>query len=105
MTCYVSNVSYAIATFERKSKGSSINDVTTLGGMGQVFCDDSTKASVIKRVTIGGRGVQNCVTSFMDDPLTISFRRQELFTSNLVLSLPHNKTPASHSSDVYLRLI
>ena len=36
--------------------GSSINDVTVLGGWGQGFCDDSTKASVIKRVTIGEGG-------------------------------------------------
>ena len=37
------------------------------------FCDDSTEALVIKRVTIRGRLskiVLNCVTSFMDDPLT-----------------------------------
>ena len=42
------------------------------GGRGQRFCDDSTKALVIKRVTVGGGGskfVRNCVMSFMDDPL------------------------------------
>ena len=61
------------------------------GGGGQRFCDTSTKALVIKRVTVGGRGrrgeesdqkselinansyrskiVQNDVMSFMDDPL------------------------------------
>ncbi len=36
------------------------------------FCDNSTKASVIKSVMIGEGGskhVQSCVTSFMDDPL------------------------------------
>jgi hypothetical protein len=41
-------------------KGSSINDVTVLGGRGyQGFCDDSTKALVLKSVTIGGGGVKN----------------------------------------------
>ncbi len=42
-----------------------------LRGRGHGFCDSSTKASVIKSVTMGGGGsknVQNCVTSFMDDP-------------------------------------
>ena len=33
---------------------SSINDVTVLGGRGQGFCDDSTKAFTIKLVTMGG---------------------------------------------------
>ena len=52
--------------------GSSINDITVLGG--QWFCDVSTKAFVIKSVTMGGGGcaskiVQNWVTSLMDDPL------------------------------------
>ena len=46
-------------------KGSSINDVTAIGGGGQGSCDDISKALVIKRVTIA----QNCVTSFIDDPL------------------------------------
>ena len=54
------------------AKGSSINDVKTLGGSGyQGFCDDSTKALVIKRVTMRGGGsiiVQNGMTSFVDDP-------------------------------------
>ena len=44
-----------------------------LGGRGQGFRDDITKALVIKRVTMGGgegsKIVQNCVTSFMDVPL------------------------------------
>ena len=35
---------------------SSINDVTVLGEGGQGICDDSTKAFVIKRVTMGGGG-------------------------------------------------
>ena len=51
------------------SKGSSINDVTVLDG--QWFCDDRTKALVIKHVTMGGGGskiLHNCVLSFMDDP-------------------------------------
>ncbi len=38
------------------NKGSSINDVTFLGGGGQGFCDNSTKASVTKSVTMGGGG-------------------------------------------------
>ena len=48
----------------------SINDVRVLREGGQGFRDDRSKAVVIKRVAIGGRGsknVQNCVTSFMDD--------------------------------------
>ena len=57
-------------------KGSSINDVTVLvGGGGQGFCDDSTKTLVVKRVTMEGgvsKIVQNCVTSFMDNPLAYS---------------------------------
>ncbi len=39
------------------------------GGGGQGFCDNSTKLSIIKCVTIGEGGqknVQSCVTSFMD---------------------------------------
>ena len=51
------------------NKGSSINDVTILGGS-KGFFDDSTKALVIKCVTMRGEEsniVQNCVTSFMDD--------------------------------------
>ena len=43
------------------------------GGGGQSFRDDSTKALVMKRVTMKGEGegakiVQNCVTSFVYDP-------------------------------------
>ena len=52
--------------------GSSINDVKVLGGGDQGFCDNSTRALVIKRMTMGGGGskiVQNCVMSSMDDPL------------------------------------
>ena len=37
-------------------RGSSIYDVTVIGGGGQGFCDNSTKTLVIKRVTIGGGG-------------------------------------------------
>ena len=68
-------VKYENIQFE--TKGSFINDVTVLGGRGQWFCDNSRKALVIKPVKIGEgcRGVggvvkilQNCVTSFMDDP-------------------------------------
>jgi hypothetical protein len=50
-----------------------MNDVTVLWeGEGQGFYDNFTKASVKKSVTRGegvSIKVQNCVTSFMDDPL------------------------------------
>ena len=65
------NIFFSLVVCE---KGSSINDVTVLGGGGgQGFCDDSTKVLVIKRVTMGElvpKIVPNCVTSFifMDDP-------------------------------------
>ncbi len=40
-------------------KGSSINGVTVVGeGGGKGFCDNSTKASVIKSMTFGGRVVK-----------------------------------------------
>ena len=57
----------------KTNKGSSINDVTVLGGKGyQGFCDDSTKALVLKSITMEGEGVSkiiiNYVTSFMDGP-------------------------------------
>jgi hypothetical protein len=43
-----------------QQKGPSINDVTALGGRGyQGFCDNSTKALLIKSVTMGGGGVKN----------------------------------------------
>ena len=43
------------------TKGSSINDVTAYGGRGyQGFCDGSTRALLVKCVTIGGGGVKNC---------------------------------------------
>ena len=51
-------------------KGSSINDVTVLGRV-KDFVTAVLKALVIKSVTVGGGGskiVQNCVTSFKDDP-------------------------------------
>jgi hypothetical protein len=41
-------------------KGLSINDVMVLGGRGQGCCDNSTKASVMKSVTIVGGGVKKC---------------------------------------------
>jgi hypothetical protein len=41
-------------------KGLSINDVTFLGGGGQEYCNDSTKALVIKCMTMEGGGVKNC---------------------------------------------
>ena len=37
-------------------KESSINDVTDLGGENKDFCDDSIKATVINRVTMGRGG-------------------------------------------------
>ena len=41
-------------------KGSSINDVKFFGGGIQVFCDENTKALVIKSVTMAeGRGSKN----------------------------------------------
>jgi hypothetical protein len=40
--------------------GPSINDVTALGGRGyQGFCNNSTKALLIKTVMMGGGGVKN----------------------------------------------
>ena len=53
-------------------QGLSINDVTVIEGRIQRFCDDSTNALVIKSGKRGGGAKigQNCLTSFMDDPLT-----------------------------------
>ena len=52
-------------------KGSSINDVTVLGGGCQGFCDNSALV-IIKSVMMGGGGgsktVVNCVSLFLDDP-------------------------------------
>ena len=48
-----------------------IHDVTVVRSGGQVFCDNITKAIVVKSVTTeGGRLkiVQNYMASFMDDP-------------------------------------
>jgi hypothetical protein len=46
--------------YNKSSYWSSINDVTSLGGRGyQGFCDNSTKALVIKSVAMGGGGVKN----------------------------------------------
>ena len=49
---------------------SSIKDVTVLGGRDQCFFDNSTETVVLKHVTIGEgyKMVQNCGTSFMDQP-------------------------------------
>jgi hypothetical protein len=49
------------------SKRSSINDHR---GGSQGFSDNSTKALGIKSVTKGrgAKNIQNCMTSFMDDP-------------------------------------
>ena len=43
------------------------------GGGVQGFYENITKALVIKRVTMGSEGVKNSVTSFMDDPIAMSF--------------------------------
>jgi hypothetical protein len=47
-----------------------------MGGGEQGFCDNSTKVTIIKSVTMLGGGVQtmsiNCVTSYMDDSLVWS---------------------------------
>ncbi len=54
---------------------SSINDATVLGGGGQLFCGNNTKASIIKSVTMGVGGLKNiqiCVTSFMEVSLVKS---------------------------------
>ena len=53
------------------TEGSSIIDVTVLGGRGQGFFDGSTKALVINSVKGEGvsRYVQNSVTSFIDELL------------------------------------
>ena len=40
--------------------GSFINDATVLRGGGSRIFDDSTKALVIKHVTMGGGGINNC---------------------------------------------
>ena len=55
---------YILSTFcprqIKKAKGSSINDVTALRWKGyQGFCNNSTKALVLKGVTMGGGGVKN----------------------------------------------
>ncbi len=55
------------------------------GGGVQGFCDNSTKASVMKKVQRKGEGsknVQNCGTSFMEDPF---------------MSAPHLKTGCGNS--------
>ena len=57
----------------KRPEGSYRNDVTVLGGEGQGFCDDTSKALVIKSVMRGRTGkrkskiIQYGVTSFMDD--------------------------------------
>ncbi len=50
------------------TKGSSINDVTVLGGGGgcQGCCDNSTKALVVKRVTMGRGGGSKNVQNLSD---------------------------------------
>ena len=63
-------------TGRRYGKGSFIYDILALGGGGQGFCDDSTKAIVTQSVMMGGglqkvlkicsKFAQNCVTSYKD---------------------------------------
>ncbi len=57
-------------------KGPSIKDVTALGErVYQGFCDNSTKAFVLKSVTMGewaSKIINYCVTSCMDDPKACS---------------------------------
>ena len=52
-----------------------VNDVTVLWGRGyQGFCDDSTKALVLKSVTMGegvSKIIKNCVTSLRTTPFPI----------------------------------
>ncbi len=70
-----------------------MNDVTALGGKGyQGFCDDSTRVIVLKSVTIGKgvlKNIKYCVTSFMDDPITLSntneIKKHFLFSANKFL--------------------
>ena len=53
------------------NKGLFINDVTVIGRGGKGCCDDSTKAFVIKCVTIGGRpGGPNLRDVIYGRPLT-----------------------------------
>jgi hypothetical protein len=61
---------HCISSFSDFGKGSSIIDVTALGGMGyQGFCDYSAKALVLKSVTMGegvSKIINYCMMSFMD---------------------------------------
>ncbi len=50
-------------------RGSSINDVTALGGRGyQGFWDNINNLLILKRMTGVSKNIQSCVTSLMDDP-------------------------------------
>ncbi len=52
---FYTNLKLYMTTY--KHKGSSINDATVVGGRrGQGFSDNTYKASIIKSVTMGGRG-------------------------------------------------
>ena len=55
-------------------EGSSINDVTALGGGGQGFCYDRTKALFLKKRFDGGRGDTNCpkLRDFIYEPPLMS---------------------------------
>ncbi len=57
------------------------------GERGQAFWYNSTKVSVIKRVTMGGgqKTVQNCVTSYMSDSLLIIYIKHVFILSTLRL--------------------
>ena len=60
---------------KRRLQRSSINDVTVLGGGGQLFCDDMSEALVIKSVLmVGWGGVNNSPNLrevIMNDPLDL----------------------------------
>ena len=53
------------------NNGSFMMSSRPYGGGGQVICYDSATALILKKVTMRGgvsKIVQNCLTSFMDDP-------------------------------------
>jgi hypothetical protein len=75
-------------------KGPPTNDVTAVGRRGyQGLCDNITKALLLKSVTMGegvSKIIQNCVTSFMDDP-------KKSFTSVLSYILFLRKINSAHA--------
>ena len=71
---------FLLRKHKKPTLGSSIHGVKVLGG--RWFCDDSTKASVINRVT----KFQDFVMSFMDDPFYGYW--QTIYSYPLQLSRP-----------------